>query len=121
MTLGEPSGVGDAPQALFDATVTGVGFAPLGASFAADGAGEEQLGVFMQARLIAFEGEHIVRFLFDDARCDRLLRPHRVDGDDRAFDREHVEQFRDRRDLVGFAVDGALRQHEPRCRGVGRH
>jgi hypothetical protein len=53
MTLGKPSGVGDTAQALFDAAVTGVGFARLGASFTAGGVGEEQLGVFMQAGLIA--------------------------------------------------------------------
>jgi hypothetical protein len=72
-----------------------------------------------EAGLIALERENVIRFFLDDASGDRLLRPHRVDGDDRSFEREHVEEFGDRGDFVGFAIDGALRQHEPGPRGVG--
>ena len=45
--------------------------------------------------------------------------PHRVQGDDRALDVQHVEPFRDRRDLVGFISDLALAEHQPSIIGSG--
>ena len=45
------------------------------------------------------------------------MRPHRVDGEDRAFEREHVEKRGIGGDLVALGVHSALRQHEARLVG----
>jgi len=91
--------------------MAGVGRGAAGASGSAGGVGEEQRRVLVQARLIAFEGEHVIGALVDDALGDLFLCPHRIDRDDRALEIEHVQEFRDRGGLVGFSVDRALRQH----------
>ena len=65
----------------------------------------------MQAGLIAFEGEHVIAAFVDKARGDLLLRSHRVDGHDRSFEVEHVQQLWDR--LDGSPVNRALRKHKP--------
>lgn len=120
MTLGQPAGVGGAAQALLDAAVARVDVALARASGGTGQISEEEPGVVMQARLIAFERAHMIRALRDDARGDGLLRPHGVDGDDRAFDVEHLQEIGYGGDLVGLSVDGALRQHEAGVGGVGR-
>jgi len=100
--------------------MAGVGVGARRAVGGANRIGEEQRRVLMQARLIAFEREHIIRALVGDAPSDLLLRPHRVDRHNRALEVEHVQEFRDRRDLVGLSIDGSLGEHEPRLGGVSR-
>ena len=102
VALDEPACVGGAAQTLFDPAVAGVGLGLARAGRGADGVGEEKRGVHVQARLIAFEGEHVMGALVDDAPGDLLLRSHRVDGDDRALEVEHIQEFGNRRDLVDF-------------------
>ena len=46
---------------------------------------------------------------------------HRVDRDDGSLQIEHIQQLGNCRDFVGFAVDGALREHEPGLGGVSRN
>ncbi|CAE6866812.1 hypothetical protein R75461_08328 [Paraburkholderia nemoris] len=52
--------------------------------------------------LIALACQHIARPCLHDAFGDVTLTTHRIDGDDRSLEQQRVEQFRDRRDLVGF-------------------
>ena len=117
----EPLCLGGPATALFDPAVAGVGLGAHRAIRGADRIGEEQRRVLMQTGLIAFEREDIIRAFIDDAPGDFLLRPHGVDRHDRALEGEHVQEFRDRRDLVGLSVDRLLGEHEPRLGGVGRN
>jgi hypothetical protein len=87
----------------------------------ADGLDEEKRRVPVQARLIAFEGEHVIGAPVDDALGDLLLRSHRVDRDECGLEAEHVQELRNRRDLVGHPHDAALRQHHPGLGGVSRN
>ena len=67
----------------------------------------------MQRSLIAFERDDVVGFLVLDLLGDGALAAHRVDGDDGALDRHHVEQRRNGDDLVGLLGDRDLPQHQP--------
>ncbi len=44
-----------------------------------------------------------------------------VDRHDRALEVEHVQKFRDRRNLVGLSIDRLLGEHESRLGGVSRN
>ena len=74
--------------------------------------GGEQFDVIAQSALIAFEGQDVIGFLVDHLLRDVALAPHSVDGDDGSLDRHHVEQFRDRGDLVGLFRHLDLPQHQ---------
>jgi hypothetical protein len=54
-----------------------------------------------------------------DRAGDLLLAAHRVDGDDTAADRQHLQQGRKRRDLVRFRLDGDLPHHDGAGTGPG--
>ncbi len=69
--------------------------------------------VVVQRLMVAFEREHVVGASGADPCGDLRLRAHRVDRHDAAAYVEHVEQCRNRRDLVRFGTDGLLREHEP--------
>ena len=73
MALGEPGCVGDAAIALFDPAMTGIRLDLARAPLRASGIGEEKRCVLMQARLIALEGEQVIRALVDDAPGDLFL------------------------------------------------
>ena len=79
----------------------------------------QQFDVIAQRPLVTFQPEDIVGFLLDDLPCDGALAAHRVDCDDRAFDRQQVQQLRDRDDLVGFVRDFHLSQHQALAGGEG--
>ena len=58
----------------------------------------------VQGLLVAFERQYKVRFLIDDLRGDRFLRPHRVDGDDGALDVHEPQKLGDCRDSFDFSA-----------------
>jgi hypothetical protein len=74
--------------------------------------GNENLNVLAQRSLIAFQRQDIIGFLFNDLLRDISLAPHRIDGHDRAFDGKHIEQLRDRYDLIGFFCHLDLAEHK---------
>ena len=57
--------------------------------------------------------------LADDQPRRDALRVHRVPGDERALQVQHLEQRRQRPDLVGLLVDRDLAEHDARPRGEG--
>src|SRR5208282_2460274 len=61
MAFGEPACLGGPATALFDPAVAGVGLGARRAFCGADRIGEEQRRVLMQAGLVAFEREDIIR------------------------------------------------------------
>ena len=48
-----------------------------------------------QCRLVAFDRQDIIRLLIHDRFSNFHLAAHRVDGDQRALDFQHLQQFRD--------------------------
>src|SRR5262249_34087949 len=80
--------------------------------------GSEQLDIFTQRALIAFERENVIGLLIEDFLGDVALAAHGVDGDDGAFDHQHVEKCRDGADLVGFVRHFDLAEHERRWRAA---
>lgn len=64
-----------------------------------------------QLRVVVLHAQHVVGTSLTDGACDLGLRAHRIDGDDAALDVEHLEQFGDRRDLVGLLRRRRLAQH----------
>jgi hypothetical protein len=78
--------------------------------------------ILSQRSLIAFERDNVISLFFDDFLGDISLTPHRVNGDDGAVDRQHVEQGRNGHDLVGFFRHRDLSEHEALTRGEsGKH
>src|SRR3546814_7062152 len=69
------------------------------------------------AGLISLQGEDVVCLLVEDLAGDRALAAHGVDGDDRPFDGQHVEQTRDRHDLVRLLRHLDLAEHQAMPRG----
>src|SRR5208337_536912 len=64
--------------------------------------------------------QDVVGFLVDDFLRDVALAAHGVDGDDRALDRQHVEQGGNGDDLVRLLVHLRLREYEALARREGR-
>ena len=73
VAFSEPLRLGRPATALFDPPVTGVSILPARAAGGQNGIGEEQRRVLVQAGLIAFEREHVIRAFVDDAPGDLLL------------------------------------------------
>jgi hypothetical protein len=67
--------------------------------------------------LIALERDDVIGLLVDDFPGDAALTPHRVYGDDGAFDRHHVEQGRNGDNLIGFFRYRDLPHDETLARG----
>jgi hypothetical protein len=82
---------------------------------------DQQFNVIAQGPLIAFQSEDIIGLLLDDLARDGALAAHRVNGDDRAFDRQEVEQLRDRDNLVGFFRHLHLPEHTTLTGGERGH
>jgi len=57
--------------------------------------------------------QHIIAALIHDLSGDRALAIERVHRDNRAFQRQQLQKFRNGGDLIGFAIDGELAQHKP--------
>ena len=70
-----------------------------------------------QRRLVAFDNQHKIRLLVDDLLSDLNLTAHRINCHQRAFDFQHLQQFRDRRDLVALLIDHDLTQRNVICTG----
>ena len=81
--------------------------------------GHEQFDILAQRALVALQGEDVIGLLVEDLLGDVALAAHRVDGDDGALDRHHVEQLRDGDDLVGFLRHLDLPEHEALARREG--
>src|SRR5918994_2301295 len=65
---------------------------------------DKYLDILAQGALVVLERENIVSLLVEDLARDGALAPHRVNGHDGAVDRQHVQQFRDRHDLVSATL-----------------
>ena len=61
-------------------------------------------------RLVSFRRQAIVCFRLDDPPRNLGLTTHRVDGDERTCDFQHLQQFGNRRDLVTLGVHDDLSQ-----------
>ena len=66
---------------------------------------EKPFDVFTQFTLITLQVNQIIGFFFFDFFANFALAPHRINGHDCAFDIQQFQQFRDRRDLIGFVID----------------
>src|SRR6201987_5473500 len=75
----------------------------------------EKLDVLAKSALVAFECENVVGLLGQDFRCDVALAAHSIDSHDSAFDRQHLEQRRDRDDFVGLLRHLDLPKHRWRA------
>ena len=61
---------------------------------------KERMYLFIQSGMILLQGQHIVASTIDNLFGDVLLAASRIDGNDRVFKVDLVQQFRDRSDLV---------------------
>lgn len=82
---------------------------------------EEQADIRMQGGLIALQRQGVIAAAIDDLLGDGALAVERVDGHDRALERQHLQQLRHRGDLVGLLVGGDLRQHHTLFAAPGAH
>ena len=64
--------------------------------------------------------DDVIGLVVDDLACDVALTSHRVDGDDGAFDRHHVEQRRNSDNLIGFFRHRDLAPDQTLARGESR-
>src|SRR5262245_32283365 len=83
--------------------------------------GSEQLDILTQRTLVTFERENVIGFLVENFLGDVALAAHGVDGDDGAFDRQHVEKCGDGDDFVGFVRHFDLAEHEALAGREGGH
>jgi hypothetical protein len=74
---------------------------------------KEALHRLLQRGLIALEGQDIVRPLLHNLLGNGALTPHGVDRHHTPLERQEVQEFRNRGDLVGFCVHLPLPQHDP--------
>ena len=72
---------------------------------ARDGIVEPELHVFVERALVALEADAEIAALSHYPSRYLALAADRIDRDGRAFEAEHVQQLRDRRDLVRLFVD----------------
>ncbi len=63
--------------------------------------------------VITLQGEEIVAALLPNLARDSCLAAHGIDRDHTAFDGQQVQEVRNRRDLIGFAVGFQLANDEP--------
>ncbi len=75
----------------------------------------------VQAGLIVLERQQVVAAAVEDGLGDLGLCAHRVDGDERAGERQALEQQRDGRDLIGLGLARLLAQHEALAAGPCRN
>jgi len=69
--------------------------------------------------MVVLQRQHVVRARLADLVGDGLLAAHGVDADHGTPQIQQIQHLRDGRDLVGLAVHGLLRQHQPRLGGIG--
>ena len=78
------------------------------------------LDLLVERRLVLLDGQDVVGFGLTDLLGDLLLAAHRIDRDQCPGDLQQLQQFRNRRDLVGFLLDHDLTQRQLVLRGPGR-
>ena len=103
--------VADDMAADFDTAVVAVGGLG-GLEFLGRGVVEIAFDVVVQSGLVVFDGEEVVGAALEDGGGDLGLAAHGIDGDQRAFQFEALEQQRDGGDFVGFDVGGFLAEDE---------
>ena len=81
--------------------------------------GDKNLDVVAQRALVAFQRENVVGLLVHDFLRDVALAAHGIDGDDRAFDRQQVEQLGNCHDFIGLFRHLDLPEDEPLAGGKG--
>src|SRR5262249_26986601 len=86
---------------------------------ALEGPAEQPVDVPPQPVLVALDRQHVVAALLDYLGRDRLLRPHRVDGHQRAAQLQQAEQLGDGGDLVGLLTAGDAAEAEADLAGPG--
>src|SRR5271157_1569509 len=121
MPLGEPSCVGGPGHALLDPAVTGFNLPVREPGTRERRVGEEISDIGMEGALVFFEREDIIGLLLDDLGGDGLLRPDRVDGHNRALDRQHVEKLGDGGDFIALGFDRTGCEHQPSLVRKGRN
>ena len=67
---------------------------------------------FVQGRMIAFQGEHVISLLVNDLAGYRGLAAHGGTRHDAAFQGEQPEEFRDGRDFIGMGLGFELAEHQ---------
>jgi|GEM_PF-3443202 len=72
-------------------------------------------------RLIFLQRQDIIRLLIDNPRRNLFLAAHRIDGDDASGQAQHLEQVRDRCDLIRLVIDFALSQGQMMLHRPGTH
>ena len=77
------------------------------------GVGDEISDIGMERALVFFEREDIIGLLLDDLGGDGLLRPDRVNGHNRALDRQQVKKLGDGGDFIALGFDRAGCEHQP--------
>ena len=82
-----------------------------------DRAQEEGFDPLVQRGLIALHGQDVVGLRGHDVASDVGLTTHRVDRHQTAGKLEHLQQLRDRSDLIAFVSDHHLAQRNPIRRG----
>src|SRR5882724_5613889 len=102
---------GDCRHAGFDAPVIALdsGF---GRDLLRSGIIEKSAHVVMQRALITLERQGIVASLIDDLTGDIALTVERIDGHDAAFQREHLQELGDGRNLVRLGVGCDLAEYQ---------
>ncbi len=81
----------------------------------------EQFDILAQRPLVALQRQDVVGLLVDDLPRNLALASDRIDGDDGALDRQHVEQGGNGDNLARLVADLGLRQHETLSRRESRH
>src|SRR5436190_5344686 len=74
--------------------------------------GHEEFDILAQRALIAFQRKNVIGLLVDDLLSDIALATHRIDGHDRPFDRQHLQELGDGDDLVGLLRHLDLAEYE---------
>ena len=80
---------------------------------------EPRLRVRVERFLVALQRQDAVPALAGDQLRRGALRVHRVPGDERVLQLQHLQQRRQRPDLVGLRVDRHLAEHDPGPRSEG--
>lgn len=82
---------------------------------------EEQLNIFVQSAVVAFERKHIVGFLSDNLFGNRFLAAHRIHRNHAPHDVQELQQRGNSRNLIASAIDFDLSQCQAAFGGPCTH
>lgn len=71
--------------------------------------------------VVLLQHQQVIALPVSDALGDLLLRPHRIERDEGAFQLQRIQDVRDRRNLVRTLLDAPLRQHYGLLTGPSAH